>query len=120
MTPYELIKDTINFYAADPSRRAVREMNCLYLDPTTGNKCAVGRCMVDGTWQRVGGDVEVLFDRFQPEQCLKPEYQHIPKKVWKALQDLHDDDIYWNAEGLTQRGQEVANKLLLKYQTQPS
>lgn len=120
MTPYELIKETIEFYTADPSRRAVRSYNCMYLDPHNGNKCAVGRCMEEGEWQNLYGSAEELFEMYPLDKCLKPEFQNIQLEVWKDLQHWHDHHRNWNAEGLTQRGQEVADKLLLKYQTQPS
>lgn len=120
MTPYELIKETIDFYTADPSRRAVRSYNCMYLDPHNGNKCAVGRCMEEGEWQNLYGSAEELFEMYPLDKCLKPEFQNIQLEVWKDLQHWHDHHLYWEDGRLSSRGQKEADQLLLKYQTQPS
>jgi len=47
-TKIEIITETKEYYAADPSRRAAKDaFSCFYYEPGTGKMCGAGRCMVD-------------------------------------------------------------------------
>lgn len=89
LTPEEIITDTVNYYEADPSRRAVdEESSCAYL-AEDGRKCAVGRYLLDGPWQHSAANALGLV-RDYDTNCLVPEVRHIPVDLWQQLQTYHD------------------------------
>ena len=47
-TKLQIIEELFdNYYVKDPSKRAVFGRVCLYYEGNTGNKCAVGMCMLN-------------------------------------------------------------------------
>lgn len=115
MTALEFIKDTIKFYSEDPSRRASINGVCCYKEPRSGNRCAVGRCMLDITpAERFHGPVYDLITHFGKE-VLKPEYRDISVDVLRSCQIWHDYSIHFTTTGLTEIGQKRANFLIKKY-----
>jgi len=112
MKAFDLIKETRDFYAANPSRRARKGLCCLYSDPESGNQCAVGRCMNPGPWMDFIGDFDEVRKNFKLGEVLRPEYYNIPTDLWTALQDWHDSDQNFNSIGLTERGETLINNLI--------
>lgn len=112
MTIQEIIKETVNFYSVDPVGRRAKEFGeCVYYDPDTGNKCAVGRCIVDDVvkskWFPTHGVASpgVTSERtMEILGHLKPRYEGHPPLLWKHLQELHDGDEHWDKHGLTAKG----------------
>ncbi len=101
LTKLEIIEETAKYYAEDPSRRAIDEINfCSYLT-LDGRMCAVGRCLVNPSnldTSLSGRITEVHLE------LLKPEYQGHTLDFWKDLQKFHDRPTYWSSEGLTEQG----------------
>lgn len=92
LTAEQVITDTVNFYEADPSRRAVVRGPCIYLT-TDGRRCAVGRYMRPGPWQTSLGDYCALMDDCRENHegsPLVPEATHLPDGLWLGLQEYHD------------------------------
>lgn len=126
MTPLELLEETIAYYSADPLRRASDRNGCYYNN--NGKYCAVGRCLkpeenTEGRFLNsffVMGEslVEALSD-VKKESLFLPQYKGIPKEVWGDIQLLHDNPCFWNNNGLTNFGEERANKLRVKYSSPP-
>lgn len=117
MTTLQLITETRDFYAADPSRRASTPTNCLYRDPNTNNRCAVGRCMTPGPWEEFEGVLfALLASGYTLQQILRPEYHDIPESVLHALQDWHDQDSHFTTSGLTLKGSDLINEILSHFQ----
>lgn len=115
----EIIDETIAAYVK--SNRAVTSSgHCSYIDPETGNQCAVGRCCEapqddwNGNWTtlRVSGRQLEVAER---EALLKPEYRGKPAFFWMNLQFLHDDDGNWTASGLSKQGQTLVAELRRKW-----
>lgn len=105
-TENEIIKETVEFYWADPSRRAATEQGCKY-QTVDGRMCAVGRCLTAEALQRASGmacATCVLADRLEVnclDELLQPEYRGHHAWFWLHLQILHDDDgIWWGSEEL--------------------
>lgn len=108
-----LLQDEVDFYGADPSRRAVVETDdsprCYYHAPD-GRCCAVGRHLsdpaefelrfpgipVNDVEQSVVGGIRTF---------LKPEVRGFPIELWNMLQSLHDNSMFWTATGLSDKGQ---------------
>ena len=70
---------------------------CLYLDPATGNKCAVGQVLPDGhPSQLVRGVSGVVFDTYPDIAELfgvshQGESNEDLRVLWGRLQGIHDD-----------------------------
>jgi hypothetical protein len=113
-----LLNETVKYYAEDPQkRRSVIEMKgannnsaCAYYGSET-KQCAVGRCLDPRFLNRIKdsedntSSVGVLFQDYEEEEMFKPEYYGYSKSFWKRLQDIHDGNNNWNADGsLTESG----------------
>jgi hypothetical protein len=96
-----LLKETVDFYSEDVSRRSLQAgKGCMYLSDT-GNMCAVGRCLKDPSGA-IEGDNISQFDNL--DEQLKDEYKDYPIKLWKKLQMLHDEPNYWTSKVLSPYG----------------
>lgn len=117
-TAKEIIVETVNYYKEDTKRRAVGKAgSCWYLQPETGKKCAYGRCMTDEAIQEVGGKGSYADDisMREPDNLVREEYKGQNKTFWRDLQKLHDNDIYWAIDSVSERGQKYVEELLEKY-----
>jgi hypothetical protein len=118
-TKTEIIKETVNFYSEN--RRGVNEHgSCVYLTET-GEKCAIGRCMVDpAAWIGAAGidDVASYFpieNDQVPIGILKPDYDGHSISFWLDVQGLHDYNRNWDEHGLSPIGIIEVRHLLTKY-----
>jgi hypothetical protein len=107
-TQDEILKETVEFYWADPSRRAATEQGCRY-QTDDGRMCAVGRCMTPEARRLTFGiacEVGLLegnFDVVNLDEMLEPEYRGHSLYFWRRLQHLHDGKDFWENEELLQR-----------------
>jgi len=104
-TKIEIIEETVDFYCEDPSRRASVNDICVYLDPSSGNKCAVGRCF--DTKHKEYADLSrsgEAADDIDLEDVLLDEYKGHDKNFWRNLQTLHDPNSNWTPNGLSDDG----------------
>lgn len=106
----EILNDTVGYYSADVSRRALSKDGCMYINPQ-GCKCAVGRYMVNPSTDMLGSVEEIHFEHEEEvidiDSLLHPEYMGHDIDFWEAIQDLHDTGSFWNpGGGLTKRGEE--------------
>lgn len=85
---------------------------CTYLDKSTGNKCAVGRCILDSELEKVSEyeqdhikdtegspSVSKLSEYFYFDSLLTPEYRGHSLQFWSDLQYLHDSSYMWTENG---------------------
>ena len=65
--------------------------NCLYLTKE-GNKCAVGKHLKDGEWQKSSVDAGGLFSKYYKEDILTEEAFNIglSNSTWEKIQNYHD------------------------------
>lgn len=120
-TKIEIINETVEYYSADVSRRAVGDVkglnseSCHYYKD--GKMCAVGRCMIDPKhWSDSGAWVEdLLLEREGGDDFLKEEYRGHDAKFWKDLQVFHDTFHHWNENGITPTGVAHKDKLIATY-----
>lgn len=128
-----LLEETIEYYGENPfERRALKGEACYYyikkLKDLPKRKCAVGRClkhpkkfqkMVDEKFDGLVSFDILVRENLTPE--FKEEYQGIPDGFWSDLQDLHDQNLFWNThpsgKGLSftgrRRAQEIRDKFNL-------
>ena len=121
VTPKELIEETANFYNLSNRGNNIHSLQCDYL-ASNGNKCAVGRCILDEK-------VEEFQDRFEGEgiysivECygeefkcyLNPKYLDISQDLWDALQTFHDCSNNWTETGLSVEGLDNKEELLKRF-----
>lgn len=91
---FEILKETVEYYEADPSRWGMDEYNqCQYLTED-GKMCAVGRCCIAPETLKLAGSVSHLdIVDIKLEEALKPEYRGQSPGFWVLLQYYHDR---WN------------------------
>lgn len=107
----EVLKDTVQFYSKDPSRRARTLNGCEYFT-SDGKMCAVGRYIKDakGLQQLINKDAEqIKLQSFSsvshlPGAELKEGLEEIPFYFWSTLQGIHDSCKNWDEQGLTAEG----------------
>jgi len=119
MTKTEIIKETAGFY--NSGNRAVRYggNSCGYI-VGDGNKCAVGRCLINPKEWECSGNAGDLFKDMRragldPQEQFLEKYRGHDEDFWMDLQSFHDIEINWDENGLTQRGKRNENSLLEGY-----
>ncbi|HEY8361784.1 MAG TPA: hypothetical protein VIK77_02725 [Tissierellaceae bacterium] len=112
MTKKDVLEDTYKFYSENPDQVGYADGGCQYLTKE-GNKCALGRYMVDGRHQEFNGGALSLFNFFDLKSILCEEVNHIDDvDFWIEVQSWHDkfaltkDPVYFKKR---------YGELLLKY-----
>ena len=111
MTKLEIIEETANFYNLKnraSSVNSIGRQSCVYED-AVGNKCAVGRCLIDTSYlvNITGISVSGLVTRFSAkslDELLKEEYRGHERLFWSELQSFHDNAENFTNEGLSNQG----------------
>lgn len=102
-------------------------MTCVYLDPDTGGKCAIGMFIPDGhPAQNAVCDVGILSgDHPELEGIAWPKdpnplknREHAGVALAAKLQLVHDSELFWDRNGLARRGlselREIADEYFLQ------
>ena len=127
MTKLELLEDTVKYYSEDTSKRAVVKCTggateCMYTT-ANGQHCAVGRWLQPNykntDWiDNQGCSADDLLNgwkddgyKYEEDELFVEGVRGIPAWFWMDLQQLHDSDVYWNKDGLTEAGIEKVNEL---------
>ena len=122
MTKLELLEDTVKYYSIDTSRRAVVKLEsgataCRYTTDD-GQHCAVGRWLQPNYKNTKWVDNEgcsaddLLKDSwYEVDDLFIEGVRHIPAWFWMDLQQLHDNDVFWDKDGLTEAGVEKVDEL---------
>ena len=126
LTYREIIDATVRYYSKDTTQRAQNaDGSCVYTDLETHRHCAVGRwlsaegvLLTQGSTQNARGLDETMTRLdigANLDTLLVSQVRGKPLDFWVALQQLHDNDDYWNLDmrsGLTARGLRKVNSLL--------
>ena len=119
MTKKEIINETVEFYSADVSRRASSGTQCHYSIMKNGveKNCSVGRCMTPEAIECfkesfIGVHGICIRQKSSIDSVLRPEYHGHTEKFWSSLQKLHDEDMFWNDQGISAEGQAYVQKML--------
>ena len=111
MTKLEIIEETTSFYNSHNRAVFIRDNRsdaCVY-EASNGNKCAVGRCLIDTSnlVDRVAISVATLIkisDVDSLDSLLKEQYRGHSETFWSSLQDFHDFEGNFTTDGLSPRG----------------
>ncbi len=115
-TKHQIIDETAAYYSEDTKRRAVSNYACYYFQESTGNMCAVGRCVNNPRYLSLdGGYFADTSINLSDEEIFKPEYRGHSSEFWSDLQGLHDENSHWDENGLTQEGEEYVKNLKEKH-----
>ena len=132
MTKTKIIKETYEYYAADPNDRRgynKAESKCYYINELD-KKCAVGRCLdFDSKDENIKQLINLHYvesnysiddPRYNLEKCLIDKYKGHDVTFWKDLQRFHDIKNNWNIKNncITEKGKKVYQELLKKYENQ--
>jgi hypothetical protein len=127
MTELELLEDTVKYYSEDTRRRAIVKKEsgiteCWYTTDD-GKHCAVGRWLQPNYQNTDWIDNEgcsaddlingtsAAYDRYEIDELFVEEVRNIPDWFWMDLQQLHDDDVFWDKDGLTEAGVKRVDEL---------
>lgn len=135
MTELELLEDTIKYYSENTDRRCISKKGCYY-SPITVNKvgisegCAIGRHLdkdfaleidkMDSDENFLGdsGITSVMYIMLKDDENKSkfPDWMlTMNQDFLTEIQALHDDNLYWDKNGLTQEGfeyvKQIKNKL---------
>lgn len=87
----EILNETMEYYSV-PGRLSYGADKCRYLDDK-GNKCAVGRVLINNDVCKGFDDIEEIcsIQNLNPKQeVFKEEYRGHSLEFWNHLQQLHD------------------------------
>jgi len=98
------LDNMVAYYSEDPeNRRSVGIQGCLYR-AEDGSKCAIGRWIPDDKYNpRIEGTVASASCVFS---CLPEQVCELGDDFLASVQNLHDQDPYWNKTGLSKLGRE--------------
>jgi len=88
----DFILETLLPYKLDPSTCAIDSSGyCEYLTED-GRKCAIGKHMLPGIWQKYSRPLVALFMEYNKEEMLTKEANDMNLKniEWYAIQHYHD------------------------------
>jgi hypothetical protein len=117
-TMLEILKETADYYSADPNRRSFG----LYNSPNS-NHCAIGRCLLPELQEKgtdlLGNESDPLTFAYLNgledfNLALSPEYRGHTPLFWQDLQNFHDFESYWNSKGLSEKGKQMLGSIFEK------
>jgi hypothetical protein len=109
-----LLKETINHYNSK-NRSFEYGRGCKYLSGQ-GKMCAVGRCLKPKYLQEFyeierGGElgntgIHAVLQKtgYYIGNIVREEYSNINLTNWVLVQSLHDQELYWDENGLSESG----------------
>jgi hypothetical protein len=122
LTYKDVIEITKERYSNNTKLRSLdADKKCFYFHEN-GNKCAVGHFLKEGT--NIGlmnGDEinNILLSEDDFKYYMVDNVQHLQDiNFWDDLQFFHDTDIFWDENGITEKGLQYYTNLLNNYAKQ--
>ena len=108
---YEIIDETVEYYENHP--RAISSTGrCQYVT-ADGEVCAVGRCVENPVFLEQEFAIVESIPNLDNE--LREDYRGHDMEFWSDLQQLHDNDNYWDHRRLSNIGIRYVEGLWDKY-----
>ena len=115
----EFLQNTINYYSEDVNRRAVVDnddcIECRYLTED-GRKCAIGR-FLDITLEQSDKLSNTPVESNRILNLLPNEVRDLGSPFLTDIQFLHDNNFFWNEEGLSHLGKKYVDTIIKDYCT---
>jgi hypothetical protein len=118
-TKLEIINETVEYYSQDPeNRRAKYDGHCVY--QTSDHKmCAFGRVMQNPEKyiNRISLSIIDIIKNFNSRSFIinppivKEEYAGHNRAFWGIIQNLHDNNWYWDKDKLSAIGEEEVKRI---------
>lgn len=112
------LNDTVEYYS-DVSRRNVDDDETCFYSPLSENSdgCAIGRFLDRDNAafldQNAGGSIKTILNR-HPER-IPSWMESLGASFLLNIQYLHDENYYWNKEGLSPSGQKKVDDIKRDY-----
>lgn len=103
------LNEKLGYFIEDPSKRAYNKEteSCMYWDKSTGNKCLIGRELLEDKYDESFEGKGITYIDEQ-EVCifnlLPVSIQELGLCFLAVCQRLHDENSYWNENGLSNKG----------------
>ena len=115
-TREELLQNTVNHFNSNNRSEFCMNEHSSICKYRSGNKgCAIGRELTD----ELAYELDDLNCGFvsEPEvfNLLPERLQMMKSDYLKSIQELHDNKIHWDENGLSRRGKDVANNIINLY-----
>lgn len=104
------LNEKLGYFIEAPSRRAYNQEteSCMYWDKSTDNKCLIGMEIPEEKYNEAYEGESLTFENSLRKNSvfdlLPVEVQELSKDFLFQCQRLHDGDVYWTEEGLSNRG----------------
>lgn len=116
MTAQEFLYDTIHHYNSE--NRCVKEDQCAYSPLTVGKSnsegCAIGRYLDPELAYQIDKDRKELnasIGRVSELYPLPGWMKQLDIALLTEVQNLHDEEMYWNSTGLSEYGKTVVQRI---------
>jgi hypothetical protein len=115
------INEKLGYFIEDPSRRAYNQKteSCMYWDKSTGNKCLIGMEIPKEKYNKAYEGKSLTFENSLRKNSvfdlLPVEVQELGVYFLKRCQCLHDEESYWDEDGLSDRGESKLASIKAKY-----
>ena len=110
------LNEKLGYFIEDPSRRAYNQKteSCMYWDKSTGNKCLIGMELPEEKYNEAYEGKSLTFKN-SVFDLLPVEVQELSKTFLFQCQCLHDEESYWDEDGLSDRGESKLASIKAKY-----
>jgi hypothetical protein len=95
LTKQQIVDQVIEKYVGHPENRAKHDGDCVYLDPETGNRCALGQYSISEDLDFFLGSISIFNEKYSVniDNCLKPNVRGHSVRFWTAVQVIHDTEF---------------------------
>jgi hypothetical protein len=112
------LREMVDYYSHDTNRRATSHGTCSY-ETENGAKCAIGRMLSGEDLTRLESrgmlDDTGLSDIWDIIET--PRVKNLPRRFLEDLQDLHDSDLHWDGNGISERGKDRMELIRTRIET---
>lgn len=110
-TRQELLQSTVDFY--NSTNRGTNKMgNCVYITDD-GKRCAIGREVNKNTAQKLQDKNDYLESETMLD-LLPKRLLDLGKVFLRNIQSIHDNQLNWGKDGLSEHGKEEVKRLAVK------
>ena len=103
------LNEKLGYFIEDPSRRAYNQKteSCMYWDKSTGNKCLIGMELPEEKYDE-SFESKIINFHFNEKgsifSLLSKDIQELGLYFLQVCQCLHDEESYWDEDGLSDSG----------------
>lgn len=115
MTKEEFLKDTLDYYSTDPSRRCKKDDVCAYSPKTiqhpNSKGCAIGRHLSASLAKKLDKE-NLQVNSHLIFYLLPKKLQLLGQGFLQDVQDIHDIDKYWSESSISNLGKQEVLRII--------